>query len=320
MARRGRGYGRHARRSCGLNLLFAVDKPAGQVTRALDNAVQDALHDDGVGHIGTLDPAVTGVVVLCVGQARKLISLIEEGKRKSYKATIAFGTQTDTDDAEGAPIRIAPVPDSVRDAAYARDVLARFAGVLDQVPPKYSAIKVDGVRAYDRARAGEEFELPARSVEVHDARLVDIWQDDEGVVCWECDFDVSAGTYVRALARDIGRAVGSAAHLGRLCRTASGNVSLADCVTLEQVMAAGCEGIGEFALDPTKVLGLPVRRLTAAELEDVQNGRFLSAQDAIDESCVSIVRESRLYGVWQARDGRLRPRVNCPLGIEGVRS
>lgn len=320
MANRGRRYGRRNKRSCGLNLLLAVNKPLGQVTRALDNAVQDALQDDGVGHIGTLDPAVTGVVVLCVGQARKLINLIEEGKRKSYAATIEFGTQTDTDDAEGSVIRSADVPACVLSKDYARSVIASFVGVQDQVPPKYSAIKVDGVRAYDRARAGEDFELPPRRIEVFDARLGDVSQDDAGNVCWSCDFDVSAGTYVRSLARDLGLVVHSAAHLKSLCRTASGNVSLSDCVTLEQIVEAGADGVSRFALDPAQVLGLPVRKISAAEVELVQNGRFLSAEDALDESCVSLVREGRLYGVWQAKGGLLRPRTNCPLGIEGVRA
>lgn len=320
MARRGRRYGKRSKRSCGLNLLLAVNKPQGQVTRALDNAVQDALQDDGVGHIGTLDPEVTGVVVLCVGQARKLISLIEEGKRKSYAAVVEFGSQTDTDDAEGAVIRSADVPACVQSEDYAREVLASFVGVQDQVPPRYSAIKVDGVRAYDRARAGEDFELPPRRVEVFDARLRGVGQDDAGNVCWSCDFDVSVGTYIRSLARDLGAFVHSAAHLKSLCRTASGNVSLSDCVTLEQIVEAGADGVSRFALDPTAVLGLPVRRLSSTELDLVQNGRFLPAEGALDESCVSLVRDGRLFGVWQAKGGVLRPRTNCPLGIEGVRS
>lgn len=322
MARGGRRYGKRAKRSCGLNLLLAVDKPLGMVTRALDNEVQDALQDDGVGHIGTLDPAVTGVVVLCVGQARKLISLIEDGKQKSYAATIAFGSQTTTDDAEGDVVRIAPVPPCVADKDYARSIVASFVGIQEQVPPKYSAIKVDGVRAYDRARAGEDFELPARTIEVFDARLTDVVVGEQAsdVVSWRCEFDVSAGTYVRALARDIGVAVGSAAHLAALCRTASGTVSLDDCVLMEHIKEIGTKGVGAFALDPTKVLGLPIRHLEPRELESVQNGRFLSAQGMPEDALVSLVLNDKLYGVWQVRGGRLRPRTNCPLGIEGVRA
>ncbi|MDO4806552.1 MAG: tRNA pseudouridine(55) synthase TruB [Coriobacteriales bacterium] len=310
---------RRTRRSSGLNLLVAVNKPYGMVTRKLDNEVANALQDDGVGHIGTLDPAVTGVVVLCVGQACKLISLIEDGKKKSYDATIEFGTQTDTDDAQGSVIRSAAVPACVGDEAYARQIVSSFVGEQDQVPPKYSAIKVDGVRAYDRARAGEEFELTARRVCVFDAALLGI----EGTepLRWKCSFSVSAGTYVRALARDMGVAVGSAAHLAELCRVSSGNVELNDCVTLDAVRQAGKEGIASVAIDPAKVLGLPIRRLSAQELAMVQNGRSIAcAEDLAQGQLVSLVRDQRLYGVWTVREGRLYAHTNCPLGIEGVRT
>lgn len=318
------------RRSSGLNLLLAINKPYGMVTRALDNAVVDALQDDGVGHIGTLDPAVTGVVVLCVGQARKLISLIEDGKTKAYDATIVFGTQTNTDDAEGDVIRCVPVPAQVGEMDYAREVVLSFVGEQDQVPPNFSAIKVDGVRAYDRARAGEDFVLPARRIHVYDATLYGVEHvspSDENTpsygeaVCWKCGFSVSAGTYIRALARDMGVRVGSAAHLRELCRTASGNVRLDDCTTLDALREAGKEGAASFALDPTKVLGLPVRHLSAQELAMVQNGRSIPCADELAEGqLVSLVRDQRLYGVWSAREERLFPRTNCPLGIEGVRA
>lgn len=312
---------RRSRRTSGLNLLIAIDKPYGAVTRAVDNAVADALGDDGVGHIGTLDPAVTGVVVVAVGQAKRLIARIEDGKRKSYAATIRFGFETETDDAEGAPTRMAEVDERLRDADYAREVLAGFVGEIRQRPPRYSAIKVNGVRAYDRARAGEQFELPERDVVVHEVLLVDI--DDTDGVAWRCMFSVSAGTYVRALARDIGRAAGSAAHLSALCRTASGNVALRDCITLEQVQELGAERIGKAALDPVQVLGLPAYTLTAQELEHVRNGRaFAPAGDVAEtgeaqELCV--VRDGRLYGVWRMGGGLLRASVNCTQGIEGVR-
>ena len=309
-------------------MLIAIDKPYGMVTRKLDNEVANALGDDGVGHIGTLDPAVTGVVMLCVGQARKLISLIEDGKTKSYRAVVEFGTQTDTDDAQGQAMLTVPTPACVADPEYAQKVVASFVGEQDQVPPKYSAIKVNGVRAYDRARAGEDFELPARRVHVFHAAFLGMEgtpgnaeAQSEAPVRWTCDFSVSAGTYIRAIARDMGIAVGGAAHLAELCRTSSGNVSLTDCVSLDAVREAGKDGVSAFALDPTKVLGLPVLRLSQKELALVQNGRSLARPGDLGEGqLVSLVFGNRLYGVWVVRDGRLRACTNCPLGIEGVRS
>lgn len=324
MARRRSYRSRRKRRSSGLNMLIAIDKPYGEVTRSIDNFVSDALCEDKVGHIGTLDPGVTGVVVLAVGQATKLIPRIEDGKRKSYSAVITFGRETDTDDADGKTTRVADVGPQICDADYAKDVLASFVGRGKQRPPQYSAVKVNGVRSYDRARAGEVFELPERDIEVFEATLSGIEVD--GGVCWKCDFVVSGGTYIRALARDIGRKVGSAAHLGTLCRTASGNVSLTECVTPDIVSNLGAEGIRKVALDPTKVLGYPPYRLSEKEYEDVQNGRSFRIRpqacsvELIDGQPVSLVRENKLFGVWDTDDGVLRAHTSCLIGVEGVRS
>lgn len=312
---------RRRRRTCGRNLLLAVNKPYGEVTRAVDNLVGRALGDDGVGHIGTLDPAVTGVLVLAVGQARKLIPCIEEGRRKAYRARISFGVQTDTDDAQGTPIREAQVPERVADQAYAKDVLATLVGPGKQRPPRFSAIKVDGVRAYDRARAGEEFELPERDIVVYEASLLGVGPLDNPY--WDCDFVVSPGTYIRAIARDLGTMAGSAAHLGSLCRTASGLVTLEDCVDPQRIVDLGIEGVGAIALDPAKVLGFPIVELGSKELESVCNGRpFLASDlDSAEEGALfSLVRDGMLYGVWRLEAGILRPHVNCTLGVEGVRA
>lgn len=308
---------RRRKRVSGLNLLLAINKPAGLVTRSVDNHIGCVLRDDCVGHIGTLDPAVTGVLVIAIGQARKLISRIEDDKRKAYAAHIVFGTQTDTDDAEGTVIREAPIPKELAEFAYAREVLSSFVGRSMQRPPNYSAIKVDGVRAYDRARAGEVFELPKREIEVFDARLCGI--DTTDGVAWDCEFVVSAGTYIRALARDMGTATQSAAHLGRLCRTASGLVSLDDCITLEQLDELGPERAHEAALDPCAVLGYPQYRLSDRELERARNGVALATKLEGDASPYSLVHGDKLYGVWSLQDGMLRPLTNCPQGIEGVR-
>lgn len=311
---------RRKRRVSGLNLLLAVNKPYGEVTRAVDNFVGRVLKDDGVGHIGTLDPAVTGVLVLAVGQGRKLIACIEEGRRKTYSASIAFGTQTDTDDSQGEVIRTAPVPPELYDEAYARRVVEGLVGCARQRPPRFSAIKIDGVRAYDLARAGVEFELPERDIQIYEARLNGI--ETDGGLRWLCDFVVSPGTYIRSIARDIGYEVGSAAHLGALCRTTAGAVTLDDCVSLEQIQELGPEGVRGVALDPVRVLGHPVYHLTQEELARVGYGTpFVPREGSgyAEDQLVSLVRGTALYGVWRMQGGRLRPHANCPLGVEGVR-
>ena len=319
----GRRYGRRRRkkRSCGLSFLLAINKPYGEVTRSVDNFVGRVLGDDGVGHIGTLDPAVTGVLVLAVGQATKLINQIEEGRQKTYSATIAFGCETETDDAEGAVTKSSGVPAQLYDEEFAKKTIESLIGPGVQRPPRYSAIKIDGVRAYDLARTGVEFELPEREITIYDARLTGIEDGEE--LRWHCDFVVSPGTYIRALARDIGRVVGSAAHLCALCRTSAGQVDLSDCVELEEVEKAGVEGILELALDPVQVLGLPTYELTAEELAKVCNGSAFAPRGSAtiaEGQRVSLVRGTCLYGVWAMENGLLRARANCPAGIEGVRA
>lgn len=300
---------------------MGIDKPEGMVTRALDNTCQRILGDDGVGHIGTLDPQVTGVVVLAVGQARKLIRYVEDGKQKSYAACVRFGTETETDDAEGAVIRRATVPERLRDATYAQEVLSSFEGTIEQVPPRYSAIKVNGVRAYDLARAGVDFALPPRTVEVFEARLVGVEATAEDV-CWNCDFNVSGGTYIRALARDIGRRAQSAAHLGKLRRTASGRVRANQCVSLERLEELGIEGLDEVLLDPVRLLGLGPYELDEREFGLAQHGVAFEPRPTTQVSegtQLALVREGRLYGVWHMDNGMLRSQSNCPGGVEGVR-
>ncbi len=312
---------RRKKRTSGLNILFALNKPAGMVTRAVDNAVGKALKDDGVGHLGTLDPSVTGVLVLAVGQATKLISCIEDGKRKGYLGSIAFGAETTTDDAEGDVVRTAEVPPELYDYAFAEKTVAALMGQRLQRPPRFSAVKVNGVRAYDLARAGEDFELPEREVTIYDARLVGI--DTERGLRWLCSFEVSTGTYIRSIARDLGRDLGCAAHLSDLCRTSSGNVTLSDCVALSVIEERGCEGALEAALDPARVLGFPSYSLSERELGLVMHGTPFSPYDAQglpEDGLVSLVKDHALYGVWHMERGLMRPKANCPLGIEGVRS
>ena len=203
-----------------LNLLLAVDKPVGITSHDVVSQVRRALNERRVGHAGTLDPLASGVMIVGVGQATRLLG------RMRYLARIMFGCETTTDDAEGEPTRMADVSDDVLSPLFAKGVLREFVGEQEQVPPAYSAISVDGVRSYKRARAGEDVELPARTIEVYAADLVAVDEVD-GRAVWTASFDVSKGTYIRSLARDIGRAAGSAAHVADLRRTASGPVRLA---------------------------------------------------------------------------------------------
>ena len=260
----------------GYNALLGIDKPCGMTSHDVVNHVRRALGERRVGHAGTLDPAASGVMVVGVGQGTRLMGLLT-AERKRYTAGIIFGCETDTDDADGAPTVAAEVPERLGSEDVARGILAGFVGEQDQVPPAFSAISVDGQRSYALAREGKAPELAARRITVFSAKLVEI-ASVEGQLSWVVDFDVSKGTYVRSLARDIGRAAGSAAHLVALRRTQSGSVGLDACLALDAVDAAQDSAeVLAHALDPVAALGAPVRQLSAQEAADAACGKVLAA-------------------------------------------
>lgn len=315
------------RGTSGLNLLLGVDKPSGMSSHDVVNRVRRALGERRVGHAGTLDPAATGVLVVGVGQGTRLMGLLT-AERKSYLGSIVFGTETDTDDAEGEVVREAPVPDEVSDPGYAAGTVAGLVGEHEQVPPAYSAISVNGKRAYALAREGREVELAPRHVSIYAAQLLAVVEEG-GHPVWQCAFEVSKGTYVRSIARDLGRACGSAAHLGELRRTTSGSTTLASCVTLDELAELGPRHVAERALDPTAALGLPVRRLSPRETEAASCGKALGLGVVEDgarrrapeegERIALVSGDGLLRGVWKVADGLLASDVNFPQGIIGVR-
>lgn len=232
--------------------LLIVDKPQGVTSHDIVAAVRGALHMKRVGHAGTLDPMATGVLVVGFGNATRLLNVIVEHD-KTYEATIRLGQRTTTDDADGEIVSTCPAPAMSREALQAV-VDARFTGTIEQVPNTYSAIKINGQRAYDLARDGQEVRLKARPVTIHefavlDARpvLVASGEDRSGdalegrtpeggesrdgsVPALDVDVRVacSAGTYIRALARDLGEALGVGGHLTRLRRTRVGRYRAED--------------------------------------------------------------------------------------------
>ncbi len=176
-----------------------------------------------IGHLGTLDPFATGLLVLLIGRATRLATFLDT-EPKVYDATIAFGTETDTDDVTGTVIRTGELPDE----ADVRSGLVKLTGKISQVPPAYSAKSVDGTRAYDAARRGAPLDLPAVDVTVHSWDVRELRDESLSVVV-----TCSGGTYIRALARDLGRLASSAAHLSRLRRTRVGEFDVRDAATLE---------------------------------------------------------------------------------------
>jgi tRNA pseudouridine55 synthase len=274
--------------------LALVDKPAGMTSHDVVAVVRRAAGAKRAGHAGTLDPFATGLLVVLLGRATRLIPHMH-GEPKVYDATIRFGEETDTDDATGVVVRRADLPD---DSAIARGV-ERLTGAIEQLPPAYSAKSVDGVRAYAAARRGAPLELSPVRVVVHEWRLGTRAENDLNarITC-------GGGTYVRALARDLGRAAGSAAHLVALRRIRSGAFSVDDAHSLDEY------GDRTAAIRPAldAVSHLPVQRLTEAELGRAVHGNPVPAR--ADGATVSLLDEAgALVAVAERRDDVLQPKT-----------
>ena len=209
---------------------IVLDKPVGMTSTHAVSAVRRLLNAKKAGHAGTLDPLASGILPLAFGEATKTVPYVVDGE-KAYRFTVRWGIETDTDDTEGRPVGTSKRRPSADEIAA---VLPRFIGRIEQVPPKYSAIKVDGERAYDLARDGEEVELKARPVEIHELRLVSR-TDEDAVFEAEC----GKGTYVRAIARDMGRALGCLGHVTALRRTRVGPFSEIDSVPYAELEPEG---------------------------------------------------------------------------------
>lgn len=308
---------------------MAIDKPVGMSSHDVVNRVRRAFGEKRVGHAGTLDPLASGVLLVGVGQATRLSHYLTS-EYKSYVATIVFGRETTTDDAEGETRIAKPVPASIREQTFAEEFCKGLVGVHEQVPPDFSAIHAGGQRAYDLARAGKEVTLKPRTIEVTCATLLSVGELaapsqrksalQEGCApVWRIRFEVSKGTYIRSLARDIGRALGTAAYLGGLERTESGGVGLASCVSLDELMAH--PNPRELAIDPVAALGCACMRIDSSLIESVAQGKRIELAPPVREcrDLIAIVSGDRLYAVGHALNGAFVPQSVFPQGIEGVK-
>ena len=232
-----------------INGWVVLDKAVGMTSTHAVAVVKRTLNAKKAGHAGTLDPLASGILPIALGEATKTVPFVMDGQ-KSYVFTVAWGVETDTDDAEGRPVQATntyPAPEAVE------ALLPRFTGTIEQVPPRYSAIKIQGERAYDLARDGETVELKARTVEIQRFQLVS-HAGDRSVL----EADCGKGTYVRALARDLGRALGCLGHIAALRRTRVGPFTDEDSVRVDALEAAsGSEDAGVLKPVATALCDLP---------------------------------------------------------------
>lgn len=263
-----------------MNGVLVIDKPSGPTSFDVVRKVRSLLRIKKVGHTGTLDPMATGVLPLCLGDATRIAGFITEGD-KAYDAVVKLGAETDTLDAQGQVVATHPVPELDREKLEA--ALEQFRGPFLQTPPMYSAIKIGGKRLYELARAGEEVDRPARQVTVYEL-LVRDFSSDELRVSVRC----SKGFFVRSLAQDLGRALGTGAHLKALRRTQSGPFTLQTAVALSSLEEAVAENdaaalaeIEARLVGPNEALSeLPALNVSGRDAERVVHGVPLEVQAA----------------------------------------
>ena len=277
--------------------LVVVDKPSGVTSHDVVARVRRLAGTRKVGHAGTLDPMATGVLVIGVNRATRLLGhlmLTEKG----YDATIRLGISTTTDDAEGEVIERRSTQDLTE--AEIREALMAFSGEIDQVPSAVSAIKVDGKRAYDRVRAGESVELASRRVTIHDLLVIAVRRSGDAT-----DVDVSvrcsSGTYIRAIARDLGSALKVGGHLTALRRTAVGGFSLATVQTLEAL----AEHWTMIPLAEAARASFATYDLSNEQSADVRVGRPL--KEDLTGLTALFAPDGEFLALYEPRDGAARP-------------
>jgi tRNA pseudouridine55 synthase len=288
--------------------ILVANKPAGPTSHDVVALVRRLASTKRVGHGGTLDPFASGVLPLYLGRATKVVEY-HLGDAKGYRATVCFGASSVTDDLEG-DLTPAESPAPTREAVEV--ALATFIGEISQRPPAYSAVKVAGRRAYAMARAGESVELADRRVTIHGLDLLSWDGSDASRPIATLDIRCSAGTYIRALARDLGAAVGSAAYLGALTRTASGSFTLDQAIPLDDLRSAAADGPERLAglLLPVDagLEGLQEVVATDADVAAIVRGQFVRAPAALGDGPIR-VRDSggTLVAIARFRDARLAP-------------
>lgn len=291
-----------------VNGWLIIDKPTGMTSTHAVSRVKRIFSAKKAGHAGTLDPLATGILPIAFGEATKTVPFVQDGE-KAYRFTVRWGIETDCDDADG---RITATSDQRPRAEDVQALLPRFVGTIMQTPPAYSAIKIGGQRAYDLARDGEQVEIPPRPVTIHALRLVDATAD-EAVIEAEC----GKGTYVRAIARDLGRLLQCHGHVTALRRTRVGPFYESDAIVLEELEAEGAVAASFLLPVETGLSALPcviVDRNAAARLRRGQS-LLLRGRDAPSGGMAYAACGGTPIAFGEIREGELVPNriFNLPV-------
>ncbi|CFX27729.1 tRNA pseudouridine synthase B [Candidatus Filomicrobium marinum] len=305
-----------ARRKKGraVNGWLVLDKPLGRTSTQALGAVKRLFDAQKAGHAGTLDPLATGILPIAFGEATKTVSYAVDGE-KAYRFTVTWGNERTTDDTEGEIVASSETRPSV---AEIEALLPQFTGEISQVPPQFSAIKVAGNRAYDLARDGEVVELQPRIVNIDDLRLLGAVDANSAIFEAEC----GKGTYVRAIARDLGRALGCYGHVSELRRLAVGSFTEEEAVSMDELVAAHEEG-GAEALDSylqpveSALEDLTELAVTPSDASELARGKtiLLRGRDApVFTGGFFAMCKGQLVAIGDAEKGQLRPNRVFNLG------
>lgn len=280
--------------------ILLIDKPSGMTSHDVVAKLRKRFNTKRIGHAGTLDPLATGLLVLAVGPATRVLQYLHL-EPKEYVFTVKFGQDTDTYDADGQIVRELPVPEDLD--AKIRACLINFLGEIDQIPPMYSAVKKDGQPLYKYARKGQDVEREPRAVHVYSLEILGAFGDTVTLKC-VC----SGGTYVRSLAHDLGRLVGCGGHVTVLSRRAVGRFHLDDAVTIEKSSTEGLISLSQ-ALDP-----MPVMRLKHGQVLVVQHGNALRVDSTPNGPLVALAdEEGNVFSVARVGQNELHPECVLPL-------
>lgn len=256
-----------------LSGLLTIDKPQGMTSRQTVTRVKNILRKAGysrqirVGHCGTLDPLATGLVVICVGRSTRLVQIIQE-RSKTYTGTFQLGRVTSTDDCTGETLSEAEIDPEAVSRQTIEALLPEFTGNIEQVPPNFSAVHVNGKRAYKLARQGREMELSARPVQIHSLDLTEFELPE-----FQLQIECGSGTYIRSLGRDIGERLGCGATMNTLNRSAIGPFSIEDAITPDKLNP---ENIESLVQPPIKAVEhLPIFQISEQQKERVYDGRLI---------------------------------------------
>ena len=299
---------------------IVLDKPVGMTSTHAVSVIKHLYAAKRAGHAGTLDPLASGCLPIALGEATKTVPFVVDS-RKTYLFTIHWGEERDTDDAEG---RVVATNQGRPDAAAIRALLPRFTGTIEQVPPRFSAVKIEGERAYDLARHGETVELAPRAVTIHRLELLETPDSDHAVLAAEC----GRGTYIRSLARDLGRVLGAFGHVSALRRSRVGPFGESDMIPLERIEALchrAAAGEGHFAdtLLPieTALDDIPALAVSPADAARLARGQavLLRGRDAaIFRGMAQVASGGQLVAIAEVERGEIVPRRVFNLtGIAG---